>query len=109
MYAGIFGSLFDHLDDWASHQWFLAVIFAIAFFDSVIPIVPSETCVIIGAVAVSTDSATYELWAVIACAAVGAFLGDNAAYSIGRRFAPRFERRAERKPKFRRRLDWAHG
>jgi membrane protein DedA with SNARE-associated domain len=115
MYAGIFDSigdafdwLFDSLDDWSANTWFLAVIFAIAFLDSVIPVVPSETCVIIGGVAVSTGTADYPLWAVILAGAAGAFLGDNAAYFIGRLFAPRLERRAARKEKFRARLLWAY-
>ena len=76
MYAGIFGDLFKHLDSWSSHTWFLAVIFGIAYLDSVIPIVPSETCVIIGGVACATGGASYGLWAVIASGAAGANGGD---------------------------------
>jgi membrane-associated protein len=110
MLAGIFSwvtDLTDALGDWASNWWFLGAVFAIAFFDSIIPIVPSETTVIIAGVAVSTGEAPYSLWMVIVCGAVGAFLGDNTAYGIGRGFATRFERRAERKPKFAARLVWA--
>lgn len=114
MLAAIFSSvtdwiteLTDTLGDWASNWWFLGAILVIAFLDSVIPIVPSETTVIIGGVAVSTGEAPYPLWAVIIAGAVGAFLGDNTAYSIGRWWAPAFERRAERKLKFRARLGWA--
>jgi membrane-associated protein len=110
MLAGIFSwitDLTETLGDWASNWWFLAVIVVIAFLDSVVPIVPSETTVIIGGVAVSTGEAPYALWMVIVAGAVGAFLGDNAAYSIGRHWSPSFERRAERKPKFGLRLQWA--
>jgi len=99
----------DRLGDWSSNWWFLGVILAIAFLDSVIPVVPSETTVIIGGVAVATDLAPYSLWMVIAAGAAGAFLGDNFAYSIGHAFAPRFERRARRKPGFAKRLQWANG
>jgi membrane-associated protein len=108
--------LTDRLGDWSANWWFLAVIFGIAFLDSVIPIVPSETTVIVGGVAVATaadsaaqgdPSAPYGLLLVIVCGALGAFLGDNAAYAIGHGFSPRFERRARRKEKFRRRLEWA--
>jgi membrane-associated protein len=109
MLAGIFSwvtDLTDALGDWASNWWFLGAVFGIAFFDSIIPIVPSETTVIIAGVAVSTGEAPYSLWMVIVCGAVGAFLGDNTAYGIGRGFATRFERRAERKPKFAARLAW---
>jgi membrane-associated protein len=99
--------LTDTLGDWASNYWFLGVIAIIAYLDSIIPVVPSETTVIIGGVAVSIGEAPYSLWMVIACGAGGAFLGDATAYLIGRRFAERFERRAARREKFRRRLDWA--
>ena len=97
----------DTLGDWAANWWFLGVIFGIAFLDSIVPVVPSETTVIIGGVAVSIGEAPYLLWMVIVAGGVGAFLGDNAAYTIGRSFAPRLERRARRRPKFRARLDWA--
>lgn len=108
MYAGIISRLFDNLDGWSSHFWYLGVVFGLAYLDSVFPIVPSELCVIIGGVAVSTGGAEYNLALVIACGAVGAFLGDNSAYHLGRRFAHRFERRAARKDGFRKRLQWAH-
>ena len=101
------GNLTDHLHDWSSNWWFLGLIFAIALLDSVIPVVPSETTVIIGGVAVATGDAKYGLILVIVAGATGAFIGDNIAYAIGRAFAPRFERRAARKEKFRRRLEWA--
>jgi membrane-associated protein len=99
--------LTDQLGDWAANYWFLGAIFVIAFLDSVIPIVPSETTVIIGAVAVSTGEAPYGLWLVIVAGATGAFLGDNAAYLIGRRWSGWFERRARDRPKSAARLEWA--
>ena len=108
--AGVFSflsDLTDTLGDWASNWWFLGVVFVIAFFDSIVPVVPSETTVIIAGVAVSVGEADYPLLLVIVCGAFGAFLGDNTAYQLGRWFAPRFERRAERKPKFAARLRWA--
>ena len=108
--GGIFqwiGDLTDELNDWASNWWFLGVIFVVAVLDSVIPVVPSETTVIVGGVAVATGEAEYGLLLVIVAGATGAFLGDNLAYQIGRGFAGRFERRAARRDKFRRRLEWA--
>jgi membrane protein DedA with SNARE-associated domain len=105
MTAGIITDLTDWLDRISSHWWFLLIILAIAFFDSVIPIVPSETCVIIGGVAASQGH--LNLLAVIAAGAVGAFLGDNTAYFIGMRASDWFRRRAERKPKFAKKLEWA--
>src|SRR3954454_21381363 len=105
MLAGIVTDLTDWLDRISSHSWFLVIILVIAFLDSVIPIVPSETCVIIGGVAAGLGH--QNLLAVIAAGAIGAFLGDNAAYQIGRLASGRFGRRAERKPTFARKLTWA--
>ena len=75
------------------------MILVVAFLDSVIPIVPSETAVIIGGVAAGAGD--QNLLLVILAGALGAFLGDNTAYLIGRRFAPWFERRAETNEKAR--------
>jgi membrane protein DedA with SNARE-associated domain len=110
MLAAVFSwitDLTEALGDWASNWWFLLVIFSIAFLDGVLPIVPGETSVIIGGVAVSVGDASYPLWMVILAGGLGAFLGDNFAYSIGRGFAGHFERRAERDDRFRRRIVWA--
>ena len=106
MTAGIVTDLTDWLDRISSHWWFLVIILVIAFFDSVIPIVPSETCVIIGGVAASLGN--QNILAVIVAGAVGAFLGDNTAYIIGRHLSDWFHRRADRKPKFARKLAWAN-
>ena len=105
MIAGIVTDLTDWLDRISSHWWFLVIILVIAFLDSVIPIVPSETCVIIGGVAASLGS--QNLYAVIGFAAVGAFLGDNTAYQIGLRASGAFRRRADRKPAFAKKMTWA--
>jgi membrane protein DedA with SNARE-associated domain len=108
MAAGIVSDITDWLDDISANWWFLAVILAIAILDSVVPVVPSETTVIIGGVAASSaGGADYPLWAVIACGAAGAFIGDNMSYLIGRRAAGWFERRGAKKPKTQQRLDWA--
>ncbi len=101
----LLSDLTDWLEDIAGQWWFLLVIFAIALLDSVIPIVPSETTVIIGGVAAGAGDQSLVL--VILAGALGAFCGDNMAYSIGRWFAPWFNRRAEHREKTRRRLDWA--
>jgi membrane-associated protein len=106
MIAGIVTDLTDWLDRISSHWWFLLIIIVVAFLDSVIPVVPSETCVIIGGVAASRG--TQSLWIVIATAAIGAFLGDNAAYLLGVRASDRFHRRAERRPRFATKMAWAH-
>ena len=56
--ASIISDLTDWLDDVSGEWWFLLVIFGIAFLDSVIPIVPSETAVILGGVAAGPASRT---------------------------------------------------
>ena len=53
---------------------------------------PSETAVIALGVA-AAGSADPRIVLLIACAAAGAFLGDNLSYLIGRRFGPWAERR----------------
>jgi membrane-associated protein len=103
--ASVITDFTDWLEDISGQWWFLIVIFAVAFLDSVIPIVPSETTVIIGGVAAGLGEQSLPL--VIVCGALGAFLGDNAAYEIGRRFNPRIEAYAQRKPKTAARLRWA--
>lgn len=105
MIANILTDLTGWLNDVAANWWFLLIVFAIAFLDSVIPIVPSETTVILGGVAAGQGDQSLLL--VIAAGALGAFLGDNTAYSIGRRFSPWINRRAERSEKTAQRLDWA--
>lgn len=114
--TAVIGSVFswvsdltDKLGDWAGNWWFLGVIFIIALLDSVIPVVPSETTVIIGGVAVAVGEAPYPLLAVIGAGAAGAFIGDNMAYAIGNHWSDAFERRAQRKPKFAAKLNWARG
>lgn len=103
--ANVLTDLTEWLEDVSAEWWFLLVILGIAFFDSIIPIVPSETTVILGGVAAGAGD--QNLLLVIAAGASGAFLGDNCAYLIGRRFAPAIRRRADRRPKTARRLEWA--
>ena len=103
--ANILTDLTDWLEDVSAEWWFLLVILGIAFFDSIIPIVPSETTVILGGVAAGAGDQSLIL--VILFGALGAFLGDNTAYLIGRRFAPWIQRRAETRPKSAARLEWA--
>jgi membrane-associated protein len=105
--AGVLSDVTEWLDEISSQWWFLLVIFAIALLDSVIPIVPSETAVIIGGVAAGLDE--QNLLLVIACGALGAFCGDNTAYLIGRWFSPWIHRRADHRPKTAARLRWAEG
>jgi membrane-associated protein len=103
--AGIFSDVTEWLEDVSGEWWFLLVILGIAYLDSVIPLVPSETTVILGGVAAGAGEQSLLL--VIAAGALGAFLGDNTAYLIGRRFSPLIQRRAARREKTAKRLTWA--
>lgn len=103
--ANIITDITNWLDDISQHWWYLLIILAIAFFDSVIPVVPSETAVILGGIAAGRGDQNLVL--VIAAGAVGAFLGDNTAYLIGRRFSAWIHRRAENNEKTARRVEWA--
>ena len=85
--------------------WAYAIVFIFAFLDALVPIVASETAVITaGVVAASGD---LSLALIIPAAALGAFLGDNAAYLIGRRFGDRATERFFSGDKARRRIAWA--
>ncbi|MFW2332774.1 DedA family protein [Ilumatobacter sp.] len=103
--ANIVTDASDWLADFSSNWYFLVIIFLVAYLDSVVPLVPSETMVIIGGVAAGRGDQL--LIAVIAAGAVGAFLGDTTAYLIGNRMSGFIERRAADRPKSRQRLDWA--
>jgi membrane-associated protein len=89
----------------STNPYFYAVIFAVALLDSVVPIVPSETTVILGGIAAGQQK--LFLPAVILMGAAGAFTGDNIAYKIGSRFGGFIERRSNKSEKGRKRLEWA--
>lgn len=76
-------ALLDSLLNWISgSSWTYAAVLGLAFLDVLFPAVPSETAVITAGVLAS--SGDLDLALVIVCAAVGAILGDNTAYAIGR-------------------------
>jgi membrane protein DedA with SNARE-associated domain len=85
--------------------WAYAIVFLFAFFDSIVPIVPSETAVITAGVVAS--SGDLSLVPILLAAAAGAFLGDNTAYFIGRRFGVRLVERLAGGKKGHARLEWA--
>jgi len=103
--ANIITDVTEWLDEFSANWWFLLIIFSVALFDSVLPIVPGETTVIAGGVAAGAGNQTLAF--VILAGAVGAFLGDNLAYTIGNKFEPRVRAWAERKPNRAARIDAA--
>jgi membrane-associated protein len=94
-------SLTDYVSD---SLWTYAFLFGISALDVIFPLVPSETAVILAGVLAGTGD--LAIWAVIPCAAVGAIVGDNVSYLIGRVAG---ERILERwfKGERRKRIDWA--
>jgi membrane protein DedA with SNARE-associated domain len=101
----LIGDAFDTLRDLSDAPIFLAVISGIALLDSVIPLVPSETLVIVGGVAAGRGDQFLPL--VIAAGALGAFAGDNLAYQLGRSAEGWLRRTLFRTEAGARRLEWA--
>ena len=74
--------------------------------DALLPWLPSET-VIIALGAVTAGSVDPRIGLLVALAAVGAWLGDNAAYLVGKRFGPAVDRRLFAGEKGAHRRAWA--
>lgn len=85
--------------------WLLLVILIFAATDSVVPAIPSETAVIFGGVAAGQGDQLLVL--VVLVAWLGAFVGDNLSYSIGRWGSTWVRRKATTRPKLDRGLAWA--
>ena len=86
----LFGTMEGFVVDLSSSPWFYALLFAVALFDSVVPVVPSEFSVIAGGVAAGAgtlidDRPVVSVVLVIVVAAMGAYAGDSLAYWIGKR------------------------
>jgi membrane protein DedA with SNARE-associated domain len=94
----------SHLGVSSLISYFIAVL--LPAFDALIPLLPSETAVIALGVA-TAGSADPRAAALVALAACGAFLGDNAAYLLGRRFGPAAARRVFAGQRGTRRRAWA--
>jgi membrane-associated protein len=74
--------------------------------DALLPWLPSET-VIIALGAVTAGSVDPRIGLLVVLAAFGAWLGDNAAYLVGKRFGPAVERRLFAGEKGAHRRAWA--
>lgn len=69
----------------AASPWLLLVMFAVAAIDGFFPPVPSETVLVAGAAAAASAGAWHTVLLLGLAAALGAVLGDNLAYAIGRK------------------------
>jgi membrane-associated protein len=98
--------VFQQLIDLVSGAWWTyPLLFAVAYLDAIVPLVPSETMVITAGVLASAGD--MELGLIIVFGALGAFCGDNTAYFIGHRYGDRVERRFFSSDKAKKRLRWA--
>lgn len=95
---------FTHLVAQAS-GWAYLVVLLLAVVDALLPVVPSETAVITAGVVASSGKLLLPV--VIVVAAVGAFVGDNVAYGLGRRYGAGVRSRFFHGEKADRRVDWA--
>ena len=98
--------MFESLTEYVSGSpWTYAFLFAVSAIDVIIPLVPSETSVILAGVLASTGDLVLVL--VILFAAAGAIVGDNVCYWIGRKVGHRLVDRFF-KGERRKQVDWAH-
>jgi membrane-associated protein len=97
-------SALDSLQVTSVLSYLIAVI--IPALDAIIPVLPSET-VIIGLGVATAGSTDPRIALLVACAAAGAFLGDNLSYLVGHRFGPWVDRRFFAGEKGKRRRAWA--
>jgi membrane protein DedA with SNARE-associated domain len=71
----------------SASPWTYAAIVGLVALDALLPLVPSETALI--SAGVLAGSGDLSLLLVVGAGAAGALAGDNAAYSVGRRFTER--------------------
>ena len=87
-FLSIFESVEEVLTELSQNPWFLLILFFVAMFDSVFPVLPSEFSVIAGGVAAGAgtlidDQRVLSIVLVILLGALGAFAGDSLGYLIG--------------------------
>jgi len=89
----------------SASPWTYLVVLAFAALDPLFPLVPSETSVIAAGVLAGAGDLNIAL--VLVAAAVGAFLGDNSSYGVGRTAGRRLTGPLFRGSKGRARRLWA--
>jgi len=98
----VFNQLVDQI---SGSGWSYVLIFAFAYLDALVPIVPSETAVVTAGVLAGSGRMSLPL--IIVLAASGAFAGDNTSYLIGRHYGEPAKRRFFSGKKARERIHWA--
>jgi membrane-associated protein len=98
-------AIMDLVEGAMGSPWVYLALCAFAALDAFFPIVPSESLVITAGVFAATGEP--NLFAVIAVAGLGAFIGDHVSYFIGRFAGEKAMKRA--KPGSRKAAAWAKG
>jgi membrane protein DedA with SNARE-associated domain len=96
--------------DWLTHEVSNSavtypVIFAACATDVLFPLIPSETIVITASVLAAQGELL--IWAIVPLVALGAFLGDNLCYLLGRKIGDPVADRLFKGEKGQARLQWA--
>jgi membrane protein DedA with SNARE-associated domain len=96
--------------DWLTHEvgqsaLTYPIIFAAAGTDVLFPLIPSETIVITASVLAAQGE--LFIWLIVPLVAVGAFLGDNLCYLLGRKVGDPVADRLFKGEKGQARLEWA--
>ena len=99
----MFDSLLHLISD-APQAYF--IVLALAAGDAVLPVLPSETAVILAGILCTTGPKLELHWVVLA-AALGAFIGDNTSYALGRYAGEPVRRRFFDGERSTRTLHWA--
>ena len=98
--------MFEWLSNAVSHSALTyLIVFAASGTDVLFPLIPSETIVITASILASRGELL--IWAIVPLVAVGAFLGDNVSYLLGRRIGDPVADRLFRGEKGQARLQWA--
>lgn len=98
-------NLLNGLETLSTNPWFYLAIVAVAMFDSVVPVLPGETTVILGGIAAGQGHLSLAL--VVLAGALGAAMGDNLAFTLGSQSSGWLNRTLLKSPKNQRRLEWA--
>ena len=97
--------MFDSLTHFVSGSpWTYAFLVFVCAFDVIVPVLPSETSVILGGTLAAAGH--LRVGFVFLAAAIGAIAGDNLAYAIGRYGGKGITERL-RRGKRREQLEWA--
>lgn len=94
----------EFVDTHADSQWVLWVVFGLCIVDGFFPPLPSES-IVVGLAAAAVSVGHPNLWLVFLVASVGAFIGDNIAYTIGRHWLTSLA--DSPRPRVRRTMAWA--